>query len=155
MEVADQQPADGESVAASTNALKVKRCIPQVELLHDGRWPGKVAAAAGWKVLFVSRAAHRRNDHVKSVSTDQMDPVPQQKKIDPTPFHTKMGDRTDRRKVARRVAAEGDAIGYESRMGKVSAVVTLNLDFAGKYSFEEWLDIPVSKWPVQVHESNA
>lgn len=84
-----------------------------------------------------------------------MDPVAQQKKINPAPFHAQVGDRTNRGKVGRRLAAQGDAIGYEARMRKIGAVVTLNLDLAGKYLFEEWLDIPVAIRPVQVHKSNG
>jgi hypothetical protein len=155
MQVADQQAVDRKGVAASANTLKVKRCIPEVQLLHDRRWPDEIITTAGWKIFFVSRAAYRRNDYVKSVGTDETNPVPQEKKIDPAPFHAEMGDGTDWRKVGGRVAAQRDAIGYESGVGKVRAVVALNLDFAGKYFLEEWLDIPIPEWPMQVHESDG
>ena len=155
MQVADQEMVDGKGVAASPHAQQVQGRILQVELLHDGRWPYEVGAASGWKVFSVGRAAHRRNDDVKSVGAHPMDAVAQEKKIDPPPFHTQVGDRTNRRQVRRRVAAKGDAIGDEARMRKVGTVVALNLDLAGKYLSQEWLDIPVAIWPVQIRKSDG
>ena len=155
MQIADQEMVDGKCVAASAHAQQVQGRILQVELLNNSRWPGEVGAASGGKVFSVSGAAHRRNDHMKPVAAHQTYAVTQEKKVDPPPFHMQVGERTNGRKVGCRIAAQGDAIGYEARVGKVDAVVALNLDLAGKYLLQERLDIPVAIGPVQVYESNG
>lgn len=92
---------------------------------------------------------------MESIGADKPYAVPQQEQIDPSSLHFKMRDQTDRRQVWRGIAAQRETVSYEAGIGKVSAVIMVDLDLASKHLLENRLDIPVTIWPVLVNKSNG